>query len=182
VEWVPEFTLWLATNHPPRLNSDDDAIWKRTKMIPFNTVFLGEGQISDMSRKVLIPEADGILNWLLVGLREYLEYGLQEPEEIADFAMEQRAQSDSVARFLDDRLNEGWLLMDVQHQIRASELFAMYVEWSKQSGERPLGNRRFTNRVQSNHPELGQTRINNHLFWVGLGRNSSGWIIGAGSS
>ena len=182
VEWVPEFTLWLATNHAPRFNSDDDAIWRRTKMIPFNTVFLGEGHVSDMSRKVLVPEADGILNWLLAGLREYLESGLDEPAEVRELAADLRTQSDSVARFMDDRITDGWLMVEPEQQIRSSELFAMYMEWSRQSGERPLGNRRFMNRMASNFPDLGQIKINGHLHWQGVGRNQTTWIIGAGSS
>ena len=171
VEWVPECTLWLATNHAPKFNSDDDAIWRRAKMIPFNTVFLGEGQVSDMARRVLLPEADGILNWLLAGLRDFLAFGLGEPEEIQELAKEQRTQSDSVARFLEDQLADGRLVENPVEQIRASNLFSMYSEWSRQFGERPLGNRRFNNRVQSNFPHLEQVKLDSHLYWRGLGRN-----------
>lgn len=182
VEWVPEFTLWLATNHPPRFNSDDDAIWNRAKLIPFATVFTGEGHVADMSRKVLVPEADGILNWLLEGLRQYLESGLDEPAAVREMAADMRTQSDSVARFMDDRITDGWLVMEPEREIRTSELFNMYLEWSRQSGERPLGNRRFTNRMLSNFPHLSQEKINGHLFWRGLGRSQGSWILGAGSS
>jgi putative DNA primase/helicase len=182
MEWVPECTLWLATNHPPKFNSDDDAIWRRAKMIPFNTVFLGEGQVPDMARRVLVPEADGILNWLLAGLRDYLEYGLGEPEEIQALAREQRTQSDSVARFLADELADGRLIEGNGFTIRSDELFRLYAEWSRQSSERPLGNRRFINRIQSNFPDLEQTKASGHLVWRGIGRNMGAWILGAGSS
>lgn len=182
VEWVPECTLWLATNHAPNFNSDDDAIWRRAKIIPFNTVFLGEGQVPDMARSVLVPEADGILNWLLAGLQEYLLYGLGEPEDVQRLAKEQRTQSDSVARFMEDRLADGWLLVQPDLQVRSSELYAMYVEWSRQTGDRSLGNRRFNNRVQSNFPDLVQVKVAGHLFWGGIGRNTATWILGAGSS
>jgi putative DNA primase/helicase len=37
VTWTPECTIWIATNHPPRFNSDDNAIWRRAKLIPFLT-------------------------------------------------------------------------------------------------------------------------------------------------
>lgn len=181
VEWVPECTLWLATNHAPKFNSDDDAIWRRTKMIPFNTVFLGEGQVPDMARNVLVPEADGILNWLLRGLQDYLAFGLGEPEEVQQLAKEQRTQSDSVARFLEDQLADGQLVEGPSHTIRSDELFRLYAEWSRQSGERPLGNRRFTNRIQSNFPHLEQAKTSGHLFWHGVGRNVGAWMI-AGAS
>jgi putative DNA primase/helicase len=178
VEWVPEFTLWLATNHMPKFNSDDDALWKRTKMIPFNTVFLGDGQVPDMARRVLIPEADGILNWLLAGLHAFLAGGLEEPEEVRELAKEQRAMSDSVARFMDERVTDGWLVEGPDNAIKTSELYAMYMEWSRQLGERCLSNRRFVNRVQSHYPDLTQAKVSGHLFWQGIGRNQGTWLIG----
>ncbi|HSJ75505.1 MAG TPA: phage/plasmid primase, P4 family, partial [Gemmatimonadales bacterium] len=68
-DWSPVCTIWLATNHPPRFSSDDDAIWRRAKIIPFNTILLGEGEVHDYAHNVLADERDGILNWLLAGLR-----------------------------------------------------------------------------------------------------------------
>lgn len=178
VEWVPECTLWLATNHMPKFNSDDDAIWRRTKMIPFNTVFLGADQVPDMARSILAPEADGILNWLLEGLAQYLEYGLGEPAEISELAKEQRMQSDSVARFMDDRLADGHLELEEGGLVKANELYALYAEWCRQAGERPLGSRRFTNRLHSNLPALEPVKVNAHSFWRGVSRQKSSWITG----
>jgi putative DNA primase/helicase len=34
-EFVPQFKLWLATNHLPRIEGGDDAIWRRIRLIPF---------------------------------------------------------------------------------------------------------------------------------------------------
>lgn len=183
VEWVPEFTLWLATNHMPRLNSDDDAIWRRVKLIPFNTVFLGDGQVSDMARTVLLPEADGILNWLLAGLQDFLEHGINEPEQVQALAKEERVQADSVARFMDDRIVDGMLLLEEGAQVRTQNLYAMYLEWSRLAAEKPLGNRRFTNRLQSHYPHLTQVRVAGHLVWSGLGVPVGSWLgTGGGSS
>lgn len=178
LEWTPECVLWMATNNAPKFNSDDDAIWRRTKLIPFFTVFTGEGEVSDMARTVLAPERDGILNWLLAGLRDYQEHGLGEPESISEMATEQRVQSDSVARFLDDKILDGILLEEPNARIRTTELYAMYGEWARVMGEKALGTRRFTNRVTSNYPKLDHAKIGGHFFWQGLGRNSSVGILG----
>ena len=175
-EWTPECVVWMATNNAPRFNGDDDAIWRRMKLIPFMTVFVGDGEIPDMARSVLAPERDGILNWLLVGLSEYLVYGLGEPETVQEMAREQRAQSDSVARFLDDKITDGVLVLVEGHQVRTNELYVMYTEWARQMGERPLGSRRMYNRIISNFPELEHVKSDGHLYWRGLMRNP---MIGA---
>lgn len=177
VEWTPECALWLATNNPPKFNSDDDAIWRRAKLIPFLTVFTGEGERRDMARSVLAPERDGILNWLLTGLRDYLTHGLGEPEQVKELAAEQRSQSDPVSRFMEEKLTDGILTLAPSQAIRSSELYAMYLEWSRQAGEKGIGSRRFHNRLVSNFPALTHEKVG-HTFWRGLGRNTGAGVLG----
>lgn len=180
VEWSPRCTIWLATNHPPRFSSDDDAIWRRAKIVPFNTVLLGEGEVSDFAHKVLAQELAGIFNWLVAGLRDFQEHGLQEPVEIREAAAEVRLQSDPVSRFLEDRVGDGILIRYGENKIRSTELYTMYTEWAKVVGERSLGSRRFTNRLQSAFPELDLFKTNGNYFWRGIGRgtNVGNWAVG----
>jgi putative DNA primase/helicase len=176
--WSPRCTIWLATNHPPRFSSDDDAIWRRAKIVPFNTVLLGDGEVSDFAHNVLADELDGILNWLLAGLQAYQEFGLGEPAEVAEAAREVRLQSDPVARFLEDKINDGILILDPVQRIRTSELYAMYVDWARQTGERALGNRRFGLRIQYAYHHVESVRIGGNYFWRGLGRTSGVGVLG----
>ena len=171
VEWQPQLVLWLATNNPPKLSSDDDAIWRRLKMIPFHTQFLGSGEIHDMARKRLMPERNGILNWLLAGLRDYLEHGLDEPISVGEAASEQRTATDSVARFLDDKLQEGSLVQQVGGEVRSSDLFTLYQDWARGMREFPVGSRRFTNRLLSNFTWLGNEKIGGQRMFTGIRRN-----------
>lgn len=177
-EWSPVCAIWLATNHPPRFNSDDDAIWRRAKVIPFNTVLLGEGEVPDFAHNVLATEKDGILNWLLVGLQDYLAGGLREPDQVKDMAQEVRLQSDPVARFLEDQISDGHLIRDSVQQIRTTDLYQMYQDWARRLGERALGSRRFTNRVMSGYPDLKNTKVQGNYWWRGLGRASGTSVLG----
>ena len=176
--WSPRCTIWLATNHPPRFSSDDDAIWRRAKIVPFNTVLLGDGEVANFAHNVLADELDGILNWLLAGLQAYQEFGLGEPAEVAEAAREVRLQSDPVARFLEDKVNDGILINDPVQRIRTSELYAMYTDWARQTGERPLGNRRFGLRIQYAYTNVDSVRIGGNYFWRGLGRATGVGVLG----
>lgn len=173
VEWIPQLVLWMATNNPPRLNSDDDAVWRRLKMIPFLHQFTHDDEIHDMARRALMPERNGILNWLLAGLRDYLAFGLEEPESVSVAAKEQRIATDSVARFLDDKILEGVLVQQDGGQIRSADLFTMYQDWAKSMRENPVGSRRFTNRMLSNFPWLANEKISGHRMFVGLQKSWS---------
>lgn len=180
-EWTPECSLWLATNHPPRFTTDDDAIWRRAKLIPFLTQFVGEGEIADMARTRLAPEASGILNWILAGLRDFLTHGLGEPEEVRSAAAEQRQMSDPVARFMDDMIESGRLAYgQPTDTMRITELRHLYVEWCKMSGERPMSMRRFNMRPSSGClPGVTCTPPGtDQKVWFGLRRGSGAGIMG----
>lgn len=165
VEWTPECVLWVATNNPPKFNSDDNAIWRRTKLIPFTTVFQGPNEVEHYAQTHLIPEAPGILNWLLAGLQDYLAHGLQEPEEIEQLAQEQRRESDSVARFLADGEEGGLVVLGPQETIGCQQLYDRYTEWAAQVGERGrVNHRRFGLRLTSLQADVHKTGTS----WVGI--------------
>ena len=168
--WAPRCTIWLATNHPPRFNSDDDAIWRRAKVVPFTTVLTGDGEVYDFAHNILATELDGIFNWLLAGLKAYQEGGLGEPEAVQEAAHEVRLQSDPVSRFLEDKVNDGVLVYDPNQKIRHNDLYQMYADWTRQVGERALGSRRFTNRLTYAHEELTGMKVGTTHLWQGLGR------------
>lgn len=176
-EWSPRCVIWLATNHPPKFSSDDDAIWRRAKIVPFNTVLLGEGEVSDYAHNVLALELDGILNWVLEGLRAFQAHGLGEPTEVQEMASEVRLQSDPASRFLEDLLADGILVQGADFTIRTSELYSMYTEWARRTGERSLGSRRFNNRLRSGYP-FGESKVAGNYMWTGLGRASGAGVLG----
>lgn len=176
--WSPVCSIWLATNHPPRFSSDDDAIWRRAKIIPFTTVLLGDGEVPDYAHNVLADERDGIFNWLMAGLREYLIHGLREPETVKAAAQDVRMQSDSAARYIEDQVADGILIKDEVQRLRTSDLYQMYVEWARRLGERPVGSRRFSLRVQASYPDMELVRQNGNYFWKGIGRSAHTSILG----
>lgn len=179
-EWTPECVLWLATNHPPKFNSDDDAIWKRAKLIPFETTFADTAaEVPDLARKLLTPEADGILNWLLAGLEDFLANGLQEPEIVRKAATQHRSQSDSVVRFVEDQEADSILIVGSGQTIRTKDLYAMYQEWCKSSGEaRALGSRRFIHRLETCGRGIRYERTAGQSLWIGIGRSPSASLLG----
>lgn len=181
-EWTPECSLWLATNHPPRFNSDDDAIWRRAKLIPFTTQFGREQvEIPDIARKILQAESDGILNWILEGVREFQARGLDEPDPIRRSSSEHRSKSDSVVRFLDDKINDGVLVLQEHERVSLLELYNMYSTWSQSVGEHRLGSRRFMRRLESCDYPITRTPEDQPgtAFWIGLGRARMASLLGS---
>lgn len=172
IEWVPRCSIWLATNYPPRFNSDDDAIWQRAKLIPFTTQIARGYMITDLTEQILAEESAGVLNWILEGARLYQETGLAEPEMIADAAKSHRESTDSALRFLDEKTDVG--VLSATGQMDAAELHRMYTAWATEHKERSLGHRRFLDRIMSS----GRGYEMDGRIITGISRHPTAGILG----
>jgi putative DNA primase/helicase len=102
VEAKPLFKLTISGNHKPEIRGTDDGIWRRVMLVPFD-VQIPEAERRDFEEFVgaLLAEGPGVLNWLITGLLDYLESGLQIPVAISDATKSYREESDPMQVFLD---------------------------------------------------------------------------------
>ena len=175
ITWRPKFAIWMATNFPPKMDSDDGAIWDRYKPIHFAQQFTGAGVVRNLGRQIFEAEAAGILNWVLEGLRAYRERGLGEPTEVVDAVAAHQLESDNVAQFLIDSENDGVVVRDAVEQVKSSVLFALYDAWCQRERLRAYGQKRFSNRMRA----LGFEQVkNSSMFWVGLRATGQTGLLG----
>lgn len=176
VEWSPECVLWMATNFVPQFTQEDDAIWRRAKLIPFTTQFDGDREDQNLKAK-LLAELPGILNWVLDGVRDYLDNGLGEPAEIAQQVQEHREMGDQVVRFITDVVENAQVELGDDRSMRTSSLYAVYRDWVRDNGERLLGTRRFNMRMQA---ILGSKSVKRggQMHWDGISL-AGGWVTGS---
>ena len=174
-QWRVEFMMWMATNYLPRLNSDDNAIWKRVKPIEFPTEVSTLGpEENGIAEKIFAEEASGILNWLLEGVRMYQEHGLDDLPQITEAVASYRRDVDTVAQFIDAATDEHLVVTETEAKIPSRNLHVMYTDWCHRNGTRGLGERRFGQRMES----LGfeRKRTNTGAVWLGIGTGSHGML------
>jgi putative DNA primase/helicase len=104
-EFKPGFKLWLIANHKPRVRDDDDAIWRRIRVIPFSHPVPKErrdpavkAELTDVSRS-----GAAILAWMVGGYAEWQRVGLGLPKGVEDATAEYREEMDFSARFWEER-------------------------------------------------------------------------------
>jgi putative DNA primase/helicase len=177
--WVPRCAIWFATNFPPKLNSDDSAIWDRFKAITFDQQFTRDGgkQVPDIGKKILAEEASGILNWLLDGVRKYRERGLTEPGTITEAVAQQRLDADNVAQFLTFMIEEGRLEESETAKVSRATLYDLYESWCQKDRQHPLGQRRFTRRLRALRG-YGEVKMTGIRGWSGIGLTSQAGLMG----
>lgn len=101
VEATPIFKLTMSGNHKPEVRGGDDGIWRRLLLVPWE-VTIPEAERDPTLGATLWEERAGIFNWLIDGLLQFLEGGLQAPEKVYAATAEYRRESDPVGQFLTD--------------------------------------------------------------------------------
>lgn len=101
-EFDPTHTLFVHANHRPRIEGTDHAIWRRVLLLLFDVQIPASEQNTHLADEIIENESSGVFNWLLAGLMDYLQHGLQAPEAVMAATMRYREESDTAQRFVID--------------------------------------------------------------------------------
>ena len=159
-EFVPQFKLFLATNHKPRIRGTDHAIWRRIRLVPFAVTIPDAQQDRDLPEK-LKAEWPAILAWAVRGCLAWQREGLRAPDVVTQWTQRYREEMDVLGVFIADRCRVGVTLGN-----RASALYEDYTSWSQRTGERPLSKRSFGLRLGERG--FQSEKVNGDRWWIGL--------------
>ncbi|KFI30428.1 MULTISPECIES: DNA primase family protein [Haematobacter] len=126
----PFFKLTISGNHRPEIRGGDDGIWRRVMLVPFEVQIPPDERDPDLGDK-LYAERDGIMNWLVQGLRDYLSHGLQIPDQVLSATAEYREDSDPLATFLTQVCGVSG---KPEHSMRAKMLQEAFAYWLDEGG------------------------------------------------
>ena len=65
--FVPSHQVVLYTNHLPKVGANDDGIWRRLKVIPFNAKIKGNSDIKNYADYLYENAAPSIMKWIIEG-------------------------------------------------------------------------------------------------------------------
>lgn len=157
--FIPQFKLWLGTNHKPVIKGTDLAIWRRIQMIPFTVTIPPDEQDDHLDEK-LKEEWSGILAWAVRGCLAWQQDGLQVPEIVRAATEEYRAEMDVFT---------GWLneccVLQPQVTAKAGDLYSSYQQWTN---NKEITQTAFGRRLR----EKGFTKEKNsmsYIVWRGIG-------------
>ena len=166
----PTHSLWLQTNHLPEITGRDAGIWRRIRVVRWDSTFEGESAYKGLD-DALRNEASGILRWLVDGCLDWQRQGLDEPEAVIRETLAYRNAEDTFSRFQADT---GLVFRDGV-EIQAGALQDILTEWSNGEGiDAPSGElggwlreNGCTQKRKRFKDEAGKQR--QRRFWVGAG-------------
>lgn len=161
VQFTPNFKLVMAGNHKPIVRGNDNGIWRRVRLVPFNRTFSPEERDPHLLTK-LRAETPHILAWMVQGCIDWQRQGL------ADTPATIRQATDAYQ--VDQDLTGTWLsecTSSTAHgETSSGDLYANYRAWSIDNGLRPASStalgRRLTERGYS------AAKIAGRRVWCGL--------------
>ena len=141
VSFRPSHLPLFITNHLPKASPDDEAVWARLRVVPFD-VRIPEAEQDGHLPEKLEAEADAVLAWAVAGWRDYRKRGekLDEPPGVLLATENYRADCNDVGRFVDDG---DWISKAPTLKATTAVLHAGYLLWVREEGGEELGLKAF---------------------------------------
>lgn len=131
-KYVPTHTLVLYTNHLPRVGANDDGIWRRLIVIPFNAKITGSGDKKNYADFLYENAGGAVLSWIIEGAEKAIKnkYKLKVPK-IVEYAINKyRENNDWLSAFIDECCE-----LDVTFQQKSGEFYQEYRSYCARTGE-----------------------------------------------
>ena len=158
----PNFLLMLASNYKPRFAGQDEGLWRRVKLIPFNRYFAADERDHYLTQ-TLMTEAEGILAWAIEGAAEWYRSGLGDPPAIIEATATYKETSDELAGFVD------WVIVaDRAGEIRGAVLYEEYRQWADHEGIRPWTRRALYEAVIERMPGVKKAKRRDGMWLEGV--------------
>lgn len=129
-EFAPTFLLLLATNYRPQFRGQDEGLWRRVKLIPFDRYFTPAERDHRLAERLIADESAGILAWAVRGAAEWYAAGLGDPSTVVAGTRDYRATSDALAGFI-GKADAEWIVTgDPDDRVSGAVLWEAYNAWA----------------------------------------------------
>lgn len=160
-EFVESHHLFMDANFKPRARANDEALWNRIHLIPFEVTIPKHEQDRDLPGK-LQAEAEGISAWVVEGARRWFAEGLGQPLEVIQAGNVYRAESAILTPFIADCGER-----DPDAHAPLTPTWDLYQKWAQDNADHKILERAEFNRAMK---DAGFTRGRDMAgrFWQGF--------------
>ena len=130
--FVPSHTLVLYTNHLPKVGANDDGIWRRLIVIPFNAKITSKSDIKNYADYLFEHAGPAIMSWIIEGAKKAIDkdFHTDLPDVVEAAIKAYREDNDWLGQFLEECCE-----MDPSYKEKSGELYQAYRAHCMQNGE-----------------------------------------------
>ena len=161
--FVPSHTLVLYTNHLPKVGANDDGIWRRLIVIPFNAKIVGDSDIKNYA-DFLYEKAGGyILKWVIEGAKKAIAANFKTtfPRCVQEAIKAYREENDWLGHFIEECCD-----VDPSYMEKSGELYQKYREYAANNGEFTRQNGDFNSALEN--AGFSKRKTKKGAFFYGL--------------
>ena len=131
-QFIPSHTLVLYTNHLPKVGANDDGIWRRLIVIPFNAKITGSTDVKNFADHLFENAGPAILTWIIEGAKKAIDkhFHTKLPACVEDAIQSYREDNDWLGRFIEECCDVGDTLTE-----KSGEFYQQYRAYCIQNGE-----------------------------------------------
>ncbi len=126
----PTHKVVICGNHKPIVRGQDEGIWRRLRLVPFEKV-IPEGNRDPKLAEKLRAELPGVLNWAIAGCLAWQRDGLGISAKVREASAGYRQESDILGPFIVECCE-----LDSGTVAARAAIYRAYVTWSEAQGER----------------------------------------------
>lgn len=169
--FMPKLKLWMACNHMPKVDGQDDGIWRRIKIIPFAVMFShredANGKCKPPYRDGMLPdklrmEYPGILSWMMRGCLDWQAHGLGRCTAVDGATAIYKTDQDLLSEFFEDECH-----FNVNADIRGQSLYTVYQTWAERSGLRSWPYKTFISKLKE-HNTINVSKRKDGTYFLGI--------------
>ncbi len=158
-EFEPQWKIFMATNRKPEIKGQDEGIWRRIHLIPFNYKFTDEERILNYDKILIDEESSGIFNWALEGCLEWQKNGLGMPDEVKAAVQEYKDEMDILGEFLSNAC-----IKDGSCKVENSKLHKLHSIYCKSINQHTWSMKYFSNKMKERGEQGAHTMYGNVWF------------------
>ena len=130
--FVPSHALVLYTNHLPRVGANDDGIWRRLIVIPFNAKITGKSDIKNYADYLYDQAGPAIMKWIIEGAKKSIDANFHTdlPKVVQAAIDRYREANDWLGQFIEDHCD-----VDPAFEEKSGDLYQQYRFACMQTGE-----------------------------------------------
>lgn len=130
--FAPSHTLVLYTNHLPKVGANDDGIWRRLIVIPFNAKITGKSDIKNYTDYLYEKAGGAILKWIIDGSNKIIKANFKAPlpKIVKDAVAKYHEDNDWLGQFISECCD-----VDPNNIEKSGELYQAYRSYCFKNGE-----------------------------------------------
>jgi putative DNA primase/helicase len=154
-EFHPTHKLQLLTNHKPIIKGQDNGIWRRVLLVPYEARFASYEEVNagrahfikdTKTAEYIKAELPGVLAWIVKGAQMWFQDGLQEPDSVLAASRDYQTEQDRVQQFVNECCVTG---KDKRATINGPfGVYEAYRKWCVEGGIQALSRRKLVTELE----------------------------------